>query len=199
MSRHLPTRPNLEHLKKQARKLLADMQGTNPGCKRADALHALAHQYGFSSWPILKAHVEAMTLRADAFPVPEHPFAGVWRASLTKSTRHPENLFQSATLQFGVIGDIVTITDVVVDASGHEERTTNTLLTDGQEYAHEHGYAVTARWLGSRVLEAVVTKNGRPEGRVTYAVTPDRLLLTLSAGEQISVFERSDSMELGEP
>jgi hypothetical protein len=199
MSRHLPTHPNLEHLKKQAKDLLADMQRANPGCKLADALHALANQYGFSSWPILKAHVEAIPLRADAVPVHEHPFAGVWRANLTKSKRHPENLFQSATLQFEVIGDVVTITDVVVDASGREERTTNTLQADGKEYPHQHGYVVTTRWLGARVLEAVVTKNGQPEGRVTYEVSPDRTMLTLSAGEQLSVFDRSDVMELGRP
>jgi len=199
MSRHLPTHPNLEHLKKQAKDLLAEMQQANPGCKLADALHGLAKQYGFSSWPTLKAHVEAIPLRAGAVTVHEHPFTGVWKANLTKSKRHPENLFQSATLQFEVIGDIVTITDVVVDASGHEERTTNTLQADGREYPHTHGYVVTARWLGSRVFEAVVTKNGQPEGRVTYEVSRDRKILTLAAGEHMSVFDRSDSMELGGP
>ena len=182
MSRHLPAHANLEHLKKQAKGLLADMQRANPGCKLADALHALANQYGFSSWPMLKAHVQ-------------HPFSGVWRANLTKSRRHSENLFQSATLRFGVTGDIVTITDVVVDASGREEKTTNTLQADGKDHPQQHGYVVTARWLGSRVLEAVVTKKGQPEGRVTYAVSPDGQILTVSAGEHTSVFDRSDSKE----
>jgi hypothetical protein len=100
-------------------------------------------------------------------------------------------------LKFGVIGDVVTITDVVVDASGREERTTNTLQADGKEYRHERGYVVTASWRGSRVLEAVVTKNGQTEGQVTYEVSPDRKILTLSAGAQISVFDRSASLELG--
>jgi hypothetical protein len=199
MSRHLPTHPNLEHLKKQAKELLADMRRANPGCKLADALHALANQYGFSSWPLLKAHVEASPLGGDPVPVHEHPFTGVWRANVAKSKRHPENLFQSATLQFGVNGDAVTITDVVVDAAGREERTTNVLQADGKACPHPHGYVVTARWLGRRVLEAVVTKNGEPEGRVAYAVSPDRKTLILSAGEQTSVFDRIDSRELGRP
>jgi hypothetical protein len=199
MSRHLPAYPNLEHLKKQAKGLLTDMQRANHGCKLADALHALANQYGFSSWPILKAHVDAILLRADAVPVQEHPFTGVWRANVAESTRHPENLFQSVTLQFGVNGDAVTITDVVIDAAGREERTTNVLQADGKPCPHPYGYVVTARWLGTRVLEAVVTKNGQPEGRVAYEVSPNRRTLILSAGEHTSLFDRIDSMEFGRP
>ena len=87
-------------------------------------------------------------------------------------------------------GDVVTITDVVVDAAGREERTTNALQADGKAYAHPHGYVVAARWLGARVLEAVVTKNGQPEGRVAYEVSPDRKTLILSGGGHTSVFDR---------
>jgi len=81
-SRSLPDRPNLEHLKKQAKDLLhAFQQGdadaaarfralasTSPdpnaaaggGVKLADAQHVIAHEYGFTSWPKLKARVEAL-------------------------------------------------------------------------------------------------------------------------------------------
>lgn len=113
--------------------------------------------------------------------------------------RHPENPFQSATLRFAVDGDPVTITEVVVDASGREERTTNTLHADGAENPQKYGYVVTARWLDSRVLEAAVTRNGQAEGRVTYEVSPDSKTLTPSTGEQMSVFERSHSTEHGRP
>ena len=58
MSRQLPQKPNLEHLKKQAKELLRSM----PHTKLADAQHALANEYGFPTWAKLKAHVEAQLL-----------------------------------------------------------------------------------------------------------------------------------------
>jgi hypothetical protein len=51
MSRHLPPHPNLEYLKKQAKESLRDMRQRNPAFKLADAQHAIAREYGFSSWP----------------------------------------------------------------------------------------------------------------------------------------------------
>lgn len=69
--RELPAHPNLEHLKKQARTLLRDAQASNgeaearfAACdittspKLADALHVIAREYGFDTWPALKLHVE---------------------------------------------------------------------------------------------------------------------------------------------
>lgn len=74
MSRQLPAKPNLEHLKKQAKKLLHDFQQGEPAAvdhfrslgstsaapKLADAQHLIARDYGFTSWPKLKEHVEAV-------------------------------------------------------------------------------------------------------------------------------------------
>lgn len=73
-TRPLPARPNLEHLKKQARLLLrqslegdaaaADRLrdvGVSSQPKLADALHAIAREYGFESWPALKGHVESQS------------------------------------------------------------------------------------------------------------------------------------------
>jgi ankyrin repeat protein len=58
MSRELPKKPNLEHLKKQAKELLR-----NGGLGRlADAQHALANEYGFATWAKLKSHVEELGL-----------------------------------------------------------------------------------------------------------------------------------------
>jgi Ankyrin repeats (3 copies)/Ankyrin repeat len=56
VSRHLPEKPNLEYLKKQAKELLGSM----PEGKLADAQHALANEYGFATWAKLKSHVEAV-------------------------------------------------------------------------------------------------------------------------------------------
>ncbi|MGH9612750.1 MAG: ankyrin repeat domain-containing protein, partial [Bryobacteraceae bacterium] len=78
MSRDLPKQPNLEHLKKQAKELLRNFQqgdsaaverlrssvsvapATQP--KLADALHAIAREYGFATWAKLKSRVEALGL-----------------------------------------------------------------------------------------------------------------------------------------
>jgi uncharacterized protein (TIGR03067 family) len=65
----LPARPNLDHLRGQAKKLLATLptkNGEKP--KLADAQFAVAKQAGFSSWARLVKHVE--TLRG---------FEGEWR------------------------------------------------------------------------------------------------------------------------
>ena len=56
MTRHLPEKPHLEYLKKQAKELL-------PVCLRQtgrSATHALAREYSFTTWAKLKSHVEAL-------------------------------------------------------------------------------------------------------------------------------------------
>lgn len=53
MSRELPAKPSLEYLRKQAKQL----HRTMPRGKLSDAQHALAREYGFSSWATLKSHV----------------------------------------------------------------------------------------------------------------------------------------------
>ena len=46
-SRHLPDRPSLEQLRKQAREHLDTLRAANPAVKLAAAQHALAREYGF--------------------------------------------------------------------------------------------------------------------------------------------------------
>jgi Ankyrin repeats (3 copies) len=54
--RSLPARPNLRHLKNQAKDLLR-----SGGAETiADAQYKIARLYGFASWPKLKAHVESL-------------------------------------------------------------------------------------------------------------------------------------------
>jgi ankyrin repeat protein len=80
--RQLPSSLNLEHLKKQARLLLREslvgdaaaaerfravgvpVSETRP--KLADALHAIAREYGFETWTSLKGHVESSSVDAVA-------------------------------------------------------------------------------------------------------------------------------------
>jgi hypothetical protein len=60
----LPDNPNLDHLKQQAKDLLAGLRDNDPGCALADAQASLAGQYGFGSWTELKAGVDAAGARA---------------------------------------------------------------------------------------------------------------------------------------
>ena len=160
MSRRLPALPNLEHLRKQAKELLREQQRHQPESKLADAQHAIAVEYGFTNWPALKARVEALAAQS--------PFRGTWRMNPATSRRSTENPFERATLHIAVTGDTVTITDVVVDMAGREERGVNTIRADGDGHAVEHGYVLTSRWRGDRVFETTVRKNGQPVSRLTY-------------------------------
>src|SRR5882672_12327192 len=60
MSSELPERPNLDHLKKQAKDRLTTLRQGSPAARLADAQYALAREYGFGSWAALKAHVESL-------------------------------------------------------------------------------------------------------------------------------------------
>jgi glyoxalase superfamily protein/ClpA/ClpB-like protein len=66
MSRDLPKSPNLDHLKKQAKVLLRELQKQKPEAKLSEAQHALARAYGFDSWAKLKAGVEGLKPRPAA-------------------------------------------------------------------------------------------------------------------------------------
>lgn len=56
-SRQLPDRPNLEHLKHQAK----DLFRSSGAASLTAAQREIARQYGFASWPKLKVHVESLT------------------------------------------------------------------------------------------------------------------------------------------
>ena len=64
----LPPRPSLAHLRKQAKALLSRLRAQNPTATLSDAQHALAGEYGFASWPKLKAHAEAAASSPPLFP-----------------------------------------------------------------------------------------------------------------------------------
>jgi hypothetical protein len=188
MSRNLPSHPNLDHLRKQAKELLPELLRTNPAAKLADAQHAVARQYGFASWPRLKAHVESLPLA-----VKPHPFAGTWTANLAKSKRHPANPFTAATLEVDVTGDAVTIAHVMISDSGREDRGRNTFLADGLEHlsAGTQGYALMARWSSPRLLEFQATRHGEAVGWGSYEVSADGRTLTMLADQQAIVLDRS--------
>jgi ankyrin repeat protein len=55
----LPSRPDLDWLKNRAQERLAELRGSDPSAKLADAQKDVARRYGFPSWRALKAHVDA--------------------------------------------------------------------------------------------------------------------------------------------
>ncbi|MFC0527417.1 phosphotransferase [Phytohabitans kaempferiae] len=61
----LPDNPHLDHLRQQAKDLLAGLRDTDPAATLADAQASLAGQYGFRGWTDLKAEVDRVRGRAD--------------------------------------------------------------------------------------------------------------------------------------
>ena len=64
MTKQLPERANLEHLKTQAKALLSSL---TDGSRLADAQRELAREYGFPSWTKLKRFIESREDRLSAF------------------------------------------------------------------------------------------------------------------------------------
>ncbi|MEQ4209317.1 hypothetical protein ABN028_30910 [Actinopolymorpha sp. B17G11] len=56
--RVLPDTPNLDFLRQEAKDLLVALRETDPTAALSDAQRAVADQYGFRTWPDLKAEVE---------------------------------------------------------------------------------------------------------------------------------------------
>ncbi len=59
-ARPLPDRPNLRHLKDQARDLMKDLLKAGQATSLTEAQYKIARLYGFASWPRLKAHVDSL-------------------------------------------------------------------------------------------------------------------------------------------
>jgi ankyrin repeat protein len=63
----LPDHPNLDWLRKQAKRRLDELRVANPSAKLSDAQFDLARQYGFASWRALKAHIDGLTMDGRLF------------------------------------------------------------------------------------------------------------------------------------
>jgi len=61
----LPDNPNLDHLRRQAKDLLAGLRDSDPDASLATAQTSLAEQYGFRTWTDLKAEVDRRQGRGD--------------------------------------------------------------------------------------------------------------------------------------
>jgi ankyrin repeat protein len=85
----LPEKPDLDWLRKQAKRHLAELRKTNPAAKLADAQFEMAKRYGFASWRALKAHVDSLALDGQLF---EAAKKGDLRTLTTLLDQHPEKL-----------------------------------------------------------------------------------------------------------
>ncbi|HET6171200.1 MAG TPA: ankyrin repeat domain-containing protein [Gaiellales bacterium] len=66
MTTPLPAAPSLEQLRKQAKELVREHRGDPSPLRLSDAQLALAREYGFPSWPRLKAYVERVSANGAA-------------------------------------------------------------------------------------------------------------------------------------
>lgn len=62
MTKSLPSRPDLEWLRKTAKERLAELRAHDPAAKLHQAQLVIARDYGFASWRALKAHVDTLSL-----------------------------------------------------------------------------------------------------------------------------------------
>jgi ankyrin repeat protein len=85
----LPEAPNLDWLRKEAKRRLAELRRSSPAAKLADAQFNLAKQYGFSGWRALKAHVDSLSLEGQLFAAARNADVRTLAVLLDK---HPDKL-----------------------------------------------------------------------------------------------------------
>lgn len=107
----LPEAPDLEWLRKEAKRWLRQLRREHPQSKLADAQLALARQYGFGSWRALKTHVDSLSLDGQLFDAARRGDA-VTLATLLDE--HPDRLHaRSKPYQFTLLHAGATHYDVV--------------------------------------------------------------------------------------
>ena len=218
MSQSLPSRPNLDHLKKQAKDVLRVSRRLNPHWRLVDAQHALARGYGFRSWSNLKEHVELAHIESDAVassvsreresatsgdapprvktkgddrPVHSiHPIVGTWMSRPGSDLdRRP---FGEVVVEFELSDSVLRLTQIAAHPEGHVSAMKMALHVDDQEHPLPFGYGLMlqAKWADDRTLDTVVKDGERTVSEGTYRVTPDGQSLVVSTTNQRMVFER---------
>lgn len=86
----LPDAPNLDWLRKLAKRRLRELRNANLDAQLSDAQFDVAKEYGFSSWRALKVHVDALTLDGQLFEAARTGDVGRLTTLLEK---HPEKLY----------------------------------------------------------------------------------------------------------
>src|SRR5215203_6046527 len=66
-ARSLPDNPNLDWLRREAKRQLAELRSASPDAKLAQAQFDIAKTYGFTSWRALKRHIESLSVEGQLF------------------------------------------------------------------------------------------------------------------------------------
>jgi hypothetical protein len=204
MPRLLPPFPNLEHLKGQAKDVLRVVRQRKPAWKLAHAQQAIARGYGFTNWLDLRAHVESLRHESPASrskrrnttseraSCREHPLVGTWAVNVSRSSVQASHLHDGVMLEFSMTAGTITMTQVVVDPSGHDIAVKIAIREDGsgQQVRFGSGLALEARLAGSQRLETVIRNGERIVSQGAYEVSPDGETLTFIASATQIVFDR---------
>jgi len=185
VTKPLPARPNLEHLRTQAKALLARMRESDPvgaaGFRLADAQLAVARQNGFAGWPGLARYVERLrslegtwefrSLQVDGQPMPAGPTAQLLIDGDRFRMDSPEATYE------GIFDIDVEVTPHAIDVDFVEgpeagQRSRGIFTLDGDRLTLCIGFAgvdrpagfVTTPGCGHALEELVRVKHARPSG-----------------------------------
>ena len=173
MSQRLPYLPNLDHLKKQAKAVLRVCRVRHAGSQLADAQNAVARGYGFQNWPLLKAHVESV------------------RRSRGATTDSPTRPKTNGRHHQGSSHDLVTLTQVITDATGEPSAARLAFVADGREHEVEgHDFLMQATWIDTRTLDTTVRRDKALVASAKYTLSVDGGALALSTGDHVVPFSR---------
>jgi len=114
-SKSFPTRPSLEHLRKEAKQRLGKLRAGGAGVQLADAQLLVAREYGFSSWRALKAAVEITGQPAVYCRPPLNHLRLVAAHAALSDRMGVENAFFS----FMAVGVLLTCLAISVDFGSH--------------------------------------------------------------------------------
>src|SRR2546423_5823496 len=89
----LPDAPNVDWLRKQAKRLLRELRKAHPSAQLSDAQFELAKQYGFASWRALKTHIDLLSIDGQLFDAAR---AGDVTRLASLLDAHPEKLHARA-------------------------------------------------------------------------------------------------------
>ena len=134
------------------------------------------------------------------------PFTGGWTANLSKSRRHTNHQFASATMNFEVTGDVVSLAYAGINAAGKQESNRIVLHADGLEHplSEAPGVVVLSQWVGTHRIETRASKGENVLGHGSYEVSSDGSALTATVSgtdaggasfEQVIVFDRQEGGE----
>ena len=203
MSRRLPSVPNLDHLKKQAKDVLRVSRPGRPQWRLADAQQALARGYGFATWAALKLHVESIrpepaTAASDRRDLKErtcsrssHPIEGIWAACPDTSPAHPTEI-GTVVVEFAQTSEGLVLTQIGPGDAGCDVAMKVAIHVDGVDHPVPFGDNVTLRasWIDAQTLETIARRDEQLAWRATYTVSDDGQSLVISSAERLVRFER---------